>query len=244
MAGWTRGVGQYAAGEVHVVWTARLHRPSVPVVPVIFIHGATANADQFLPLDWSDAPKMLADRGFVVASIDAGGEDTWGNQDVQDAVDDALVWLASEFGARTDRVAFYGASAGAPGALNWAAAQPDRVAGVAAVLPVVDVDSLHSEGGSLATSIEAAWGTGATYDANQLLYDPAERHSDYQPFAGRLRAFYSDDDPIIPPGEVEAFADSVGCTAESLGELGHSIVGAEHQRLVDWLTVTIRNNDD
>lgn len=245
MAGRVRGFGEYRADEAHVVWTGRLHQPSVPVVPALFIHGATAGGDQFMTRGWDDEALALADRGLVVMSADFGGQNTFGNGLVQDSIDDAIAWLADVYGTRTDKVAFYAASAGAPGALNWArqTGNPARVAALAAIVPAVDVDYLHDgDVGGLRDEIEGAYGGAGSYEAGRLLYDPALHHADYAPFAARLRAFYAPDDPLIPAGQVTAFTAGVGCTAASIGNVGHNPQQADPQPIVDWLTTTIRRN--
>lgn len=244
MAGSTQGSGQYRTGEVHIVWTARLHRPSVAVTPVLLIHGATGGADDMNTLIGAEEAQMLAERGFVAMVADFGGDNTFGNQDVQDSIDDALDWLSDRFGTHTDQVALAGFSAGAPGALNWAAqdGNAERVAAVAIVVPAVDVAYLHDDDVlGLASEIEDAYGGSASYETNLALYDPALRQADYTPFADRLCAFYSDDDPVIPSSQVTDFAEAVGCDARSLGDVGHAAQNADPHLVVDWLTATIRS---
>lgn len=225
--------------EMVSVWHGA--RPSGGV-PVILCHGYEGNARQWYdPLVQGTTAPDIASVGLTCYGSDLGGPSLWGNDNLIAAIDDQIAWGASTYGTRTDKVAFYMTSGGAPG-LNWVWRNPDKLAACALVIPAVSLQGIHDRdpvGIGIAASIEAAYGGHAGYLAALPTHDPSHPNNTAQlaPLADRIRAWYSTGDNVIAPAEVTAFAVATGITAVAVDAPGHGLTAAADQDVVDWLAV-------
>jgi pimeloyl-ACP methyl ester carboxylesterase len=231
----TRGVGQYLPGERHNIWFHRLD-PFAPNAKtgVILAHGWLGNADYFTeyydttpPIDGNDAKakeivQRIALQQLPAIATDMGGTTTtWGNDTAISACASSLTYLNTVTGARTDRAIVVGLSMGALTALNWARANPSKVAAIGLFLPTVNLADMHDNNrGGFAGDIEASYGGASGYATDGPSHDPANFTASYASMP--IRIWYSSDDPVAVPSVVTAFGTAVGATMTNLGNVGHS----------------------
>lgn len=197
-------------GENDFFSLPRTYRPlSSP--GVIYCHGASqpaltmVNPQAFGQLTVIDKvasryPVLVGDLGF----------DTWGNDisltDVTAAV--ALI-QSSPVSAKPGKVAIIGTSMGFAVATRYAVANPTKVACIAGLFPVCDIQDIRNNIGAQ-SGIDTAWeitypaplppGAEVATRAAQLTFIP-------------IRLWYSEGDSIITPRTVRTFARNNGCQA-------------------------------
>lgn len=238
------GYGTGRTSENVTVWTGTRH--PVGTVPTILCHGLLGTATQWfdqLGVLSTYVGRLLASRGFISIGPDLGlgtaGSNNWGHDDVVNpggAIDDAISWAASVYGTRTDKVAIYGTSMGGT-AINWCWRNPDKVAAAVLTLPAVALERIRARDPSgLGALIDQAYAGEGGWAASASTHDPShpDNVAKIVPFAHDVRIFYSGDDAIILPDEVEDFAAATGVEATNVGNIGHSLE-FDHQPLLDWL---------
>lgn len=229
----------YGAGretEQVTVW----HGNHIGGVPLILCHGFAADATQ-----WYDAAlgtnfvaRNSAAAGVTCVGADLDGLSPWGRDGFIDSIDDAIAWAASNYGTRTDKIGIYGVSMGGL-ALNWIAANPNKLAAAALTLPVCQLDAIRDRnpGPGIGPAIDAAYGGIGPYEAALLTtpsHDPMRNSALLAPVADRIRLWYSSNDTTVLPAEVTAFAAATGITAVDVGAVGHSLAW-DQQQVLDWL---------
>lgn len=147
----------------------------------------------------------ICDAGLPMIATREGGGTTWANDVALAAVDAAVLALHDEMGAKTDKVVLMGYSMGGACSMAWARAHPDRVACMALINPVSDINDIWigppAGRGSLAPGIDAAYGgtwSNATYGA---LHNPVLFASQLSGIP--MQIWYSLDDTIVRPFTVE-----------------------------------------
>lgn len=230
------GTGEYAVGEAHAYTARRLRRPGDDARLVIQCHGRDATALEGLDAVYGAAARGLADLGYPVLSIDAGGKRTWGNDASINAVVNAVAWArANRFAvSATKDPIIIGVSMGGATALNYARAHD--AAAVVSLIGAVDVDDLHDRNyNGFAAEIEAAWGGAAAYEAAKLTHNPIDNLAQ---FDGSVPTcfWYSDTDPVTPLAKVQQAAELAGGNLFSMGAIGHSVAGLDVRTLTDWVT--------
>jgi pimeloyl-ACP methyl ester carboxylesterase len=134
---------------------------------VVMCHGYQMAADSYNPsinagfrYQW----KPFVDAGFAVLVPDCAGSATFGSDAAQTALGAAVTWGLAQPGVKTDKVILFGTSMGTLTALNWARANPTKVAGYVGTLPAANMSDIHDNNRSaLATVIEAAYGGASPY---------------------------------------------------------------------------------
>lgn len=214
------GSGRYAVGEKDVY----VADPQLAGVRgVIWCHGATTDATSCR--DYSYIGRLhltnaLAER-FPLLSIDAGGPQAWGNPTAVARVDDAVTYLQGTKGAKSGTVLLVGVSMGALTALNYAKANPSKVAAIVGIIPVIDLNDMvtNDRGPGSAALINTAYGT-----YSEATHGPAYNPATYAAsFTTPTRLFYASDDMTCIPAAVTAFDTAcAAAAATSLGALGHT----------------------
>jgi pimeloyl-ACP methyl ester carboxylesterase len=116
---------------------------------VLCLHGHGADATVFTPGAQSNTfavgnhARTLAEAGFIVLSIDAGGPAPWSNDPSMTAITAAHTWLTGAGGAKAGIVGLVGWSMGGLNALNWVKRNPTLVSGVELFAPASDLDYFH-----------------------------------------------------------------------------------------------------
>lgn len=217
------GVDRYVAGESDC-YAGPDGTTTRDRTPVVFCHASGSSAEIVMAGGGNVRALALALADYYPTGIaDLGGE-TWGNDTGITRIGQQLDYLASTWGATRPAI-LIGCSMGALNALAFTLAQPHRVAAVAAVIPALDLASLHADV-TFTALINAAYG-GAYNDG---VHGPT--HSPVQ-FAASLPArlpiglFTSSNDPYCLPATAAAFmAARPNTYRENLGAVSHSVPGA------------------
>ncbi len=183
----------------------------------------------------------------AVISIDAGGTSTFANDTAIAAVESAVNWYTSAFGAGTNGrplpILLVGTSMGFGDLMAWARTRPGDVIGAIGTLPLVDLTAVYNRnpdlgGGTMAqTAINAAYGGTYVAGTHGPTHNPVE-FADELTFP--IKLFYSTDDPLVPTGDITAFqAAAADCTTYSLGAHAHNVTAleaaAEHTAFNDFI---------
>lgn len=209
------GLGRIVATKQDVIW---LPRDGVRGRRgVVMIGGQAQTGEEWLS---NSSPsqralaRALAER-FPMVSVDVSS--TWGNDAGIGRIDSARTFLGT-LGCATDQIVLVGASMGAVVALNYARANPTRVAGLVAIMPAADVGGIRD--GNIAgarDNINTAWGlplgsTSAT-DALPALASPlANLPAIRAAVEGDVAVYHSSVDAIALPASALALCEGLGVT--------------------------------
>jgi pimeloyl-ACP methyl ester carboxylesterase len=195
--------------------------------PIITCHGHGGTAFGYVDPSFRAGPEMWANKGMKVHCDNYGN--TWGNN----AAQAILTTLYNTLGV--SKVLLSGGSMGGLLALNWARANPTKVAGIELVIPLVNPEDLRANNlGGYQADFEAAYGGNPAWQALRPTHCPVE-------FAAQIShipiyLFFSDNDPICRPATIEAFRAAHGNTkTKSLGSLGHGAWNADYELSTEHL---------
>lgn len=240
------------ATEQDVLWLPRDWRKTAQATNpygVVYVHGhgdsATSGMDISSKLGQFSLIKAMVDAGYPVLAMDLGetgvtpgGKDGWGNATVVARIATAFTYMTGvAVGAKTAKVFLVGVSMGNIGAMNYAKANPTKVAGLFGVIPACDMDDIYQNNRS---NLRAPIGTahGVTYPtALPAGSNPATSTGSLSSVPTRLS--YSTADAIIIPATVTALASAIGATAlihsTSLAHSEASVAAADLPALVAWM---------
>lgn len=225
------GVGTFTAGEKWRALTPT-RQPATARRAVLYCHQNGGLASSLT----AGAPyyEFVPDRlGAHLVAGDFGGSSTWGNDASITALDsmvDGLLAQGKGLGCATDKVCLYGGSMGTLTALNYLVAHPTKVAAVVCVLPAVALDAVHDASPERFTNaaavLEAAYTNLAGFNAALPTHDPSARTAAVAATGVPIGLWYSSNDALVLPAEVESFAAGVGATAtlHSMGPVGHTFL--------------------
>lgn len=232
----TYNVGAIAAGEGDVIIKSRLHKPGMRVTPVVYCHHATGTARTMNPSAASietdfalrSIADMMAEAGHPVIASDQVSANSWGANPVSARIDGAITRIGSELGCRTDKVLLIGDSMGTISSLNWARANPSKVAAIAILLPVPDLQWIHDNAPSpLPINLQDAYGGAALWQAAAIpAFDPYSNRVTHKALRHSIRFWYHDDDPIASPSvnpHLIPFWQQIGAEYGSMGNGGHAL---------------------
>jgi pimeloyl-ACP methyl ester carboxylesterase len=154
-------VGLYAAGESQYLLRDRSTPINNTRRGVICLHGHGADSTVFMPgaPGASSIPgnhaRALAEAGFIVMSIDAGGKYTWASDACMSSMTSAYNWLTTTGGAKPDKVGLIGWSMGGLSALNWMKRNSSLVSGVELFAPATELDYFYN--GSYRDEVDFAY---------------------------------------------------------------------------------------
>ena len=144
-------LGVYAAGEGQYLLVDKDTPRNGTRSGILCLHGHGADATVFTPAAHTNsfAPgnhaRALAEAGFIVLSIDAGGPAPWANNASMSAVSNAYTWLTGATGgAKPATVGLVGWSMGGLAALNWAKRNPTLVGAMELFAPATDLDYFYT----------------------------------------------------------------------------------------------------
>lgn len=150
------GIGRYVAGEGDVFWYPKGYQRNNTVRGVVYCHGAGQLASSILNVDnlaYNQAAMLAAIASqYPLLSIDAGiwaaGDETdsnsFGNPNAQTRVGQGVTWIQGTGGAKAGTVVLIGFSMGHVLSMNYALANPTKVACIVSVLPVNDLDDVRN----------------------------------------------------------------------------------------------------
>lgn len=233
--------GILSAGEAHVELYPKI-KPTVLKYGVVNLHGASGDA--WTVLGWLNdskpgTPNYVARNGQTGIAADAGGPQTWGNQAAIDGAQRSYARLQIMRGAKTGKAFLIGASMGGLTALNWAAANPTKVAGIVLIIPVINLNDVKvNNRGGYASLVNAAHG--GNYDqATQGATKNPQTMATAGKYAGiPILLYYGLTDTVCVPGEATTFAATVGPNVETVAlNSGHenaSYLAVDNQRIIDF----------
>lgn len=215
------GVGDYFAGEGYLMHRGRLSQPASDRLLVV-CHGRTPTSAngclQFSQNALGGPPHLLylAERGYAVMVVDAGGNLTWGNDTSVAAVHSAIAWARAQGQCHpTAKVGLVGYSMGNVVAMNYMRQHSGVAAAYIGEAAPYDLDTFHSDA-TYTAEVDAAYPSG--YAAS----NPAT-------FAGQItvptRLFHAVDDPTVPITQGRSLLAALGSTDKALTELqggGHA----------------------
>lgn len=176
---------------------------------VIYCHGAgQLGADPTNSVLGGQYPLYNALREkFCLTSGDFGGN-SWGNPSAVGNVDSMKTWMQSTMGVKSGKVALVGISMGTLTALNYAKANPSKVACVVSVLPAVNLNDFYSNNrGGFAASVTSAYG-GSYNDSTQGPTSNPYNYAASFPGTIPVQLYYSTADTIALPSYVTSFASA------------------------------------
>lgn len=163
-------------------------------------------------------PVALNDAGWWAAAIDTPN---WGNTTDLSIVDDLLASVPSDLVA--DRLILVGHGRHAVTALNWAVRHVDRVAALALVSPVIDLEEHWARVTADQAAMNAAYGGSAGSFAAAM---PANNPNDNQDrpwgrrvleqLADRMTMWWAPNDTVTPPSVHQALATYFRCGTGTL----------------------------
>jgi len=232
--------GVLSPGETHVELTPKVV-PAVPKYAVVNVHGASGTG--LTVLGWLDdgkpgTPTHVALNGHNAIAADAGGPQTWGNQAAIDGAERSYGRVQSLPGTKPGKVFLIGASMGGLTALNWAAQNKSRVAGIALIIPVMNPNDIKvNDRGGYASLVNTAYG--GTYDDAVHGYVHNPRTASAAKFGDiPILIFYGLTDDVCVPAETLAFAADVGENVTliplSSGHDYESYTSVDNQIIIDF----------
>lgn len=186
------------------------------------LHGAGGNALSYLA-SFRGMPDELC-RGNVRSFCASYGATSFGNQ----AACDILTARKGTY-APSGKVILVGGSMGGMLACNWARQNPNLVALLVLIIPLVDGEDFRSINAlGYQASFEAAYGGNAAWQAARPNFNPVQYAAQLSNIPTHL--YYSTDDPVCRPATTKAFADAHGrCELFSLGAQGHGAFGMDNR---------------
>ena len=188
--------------------TSTLWRPELGTNLAVALGGA--------PSIWQSHPAQpttLNAAGWNVATVDTPN---WGNTTDLAIVDDLLASLPA--GLVTDRLILLGHGRHAAAALNWAARHVDRVAALALVSPVIDLEEHWTRVTADQASMNAAYGGSAGSFAAAMPANNPNNDQDrcwgrrvLEQLGDRMTMWWAPGDTVTPPAVHQALATYFRC---------------------------------
>lgn len=237
-------VGRVQAGEAGGIIDPRVIN-GADRYPIVACHGAGSSGDQWVnATTWRSMYRLLrtaAQNGIPSIAEHLGG-DTLGNPTGTARVNSALNAVALATGCSDDKAHLAGVSGGAATALNYAIANPSKVASMTLMLPTTSLINAYATdpgGVGIRALIGTAWGV--------VYPTPLPAGADLLANAPGLsgiptRLYFAPDDNLINPSDVNAMAAAIGPSAQSIPTDGggHTNTGLlppgfDFDEWVDWL---------
>lgn len=146
---------------------------------------------------------------FPVAEPAVGN--TWGNQFILDKINATIDYMVDGGEFSSSSIHLLGISMGGLTALNYAKHYPENVISLSLIIPIIDVQAVHSGNrGGYAAAINSAYG-GAPPDA----YNPMDNTGDLADIP--IEIYYSENDTITLESEYQQFQTETGCDLIGMG---------------------------
>lgn len=223
--------GVLAAGETDIVAGGLNTWAGVQPKGIIVCHGSGVNGTD----TWYSVRHIIR-RLAQFATVHVGdiGLQTWGSDVVVSRIDEAIDLLASTYATEAP-VGILGLSMGGCSALNYAVRHPERVAVVAAAIPLLDLNDARANPWLTARwpEMDAIYGTwpGAAWDEHSPVDFATDLPSDMP-----IHIWSSSDDGLARRPTHEAFMAARPQTGfTDLGPVGHSLPAAHDTHVVGFL---------
>lgn len=188
---------------------------------IIAIHGHGADASVWTP-GWPGArhAQALADAGYYVVSIDAGGPATFNNKAAMDAITSAYGYIIGTLGIAESKVGLFGWSMGGGNSLQWIKENPSKVWACLIWAPLTDLDYHLGYPPDPAPGSEAylAYGTPIYPTNNYALNSTGHKIADEYPTWRNkcpIRIIQGTADTTVPMSKSQAFINGVNAAPGS-----------------------------
>lgn len=229
------GLSGPTASQKYVTYKPREYVPNGTRRWIIYMHYGGVGAYEHLRAAYQGAGRLLQQIGdrIPILAIDGGtipgsgtddGTSTIGNTTAVNRIADAVAWVIdpTKGGGKTDKVILMGASGGATGIVNYAKANPTKVAAMVGILPTSDLQNARVND----------WGPGerASIDSAHGVVYPAALPAGVDPsttYSGAVgipaKAFYSASDTAVPHSTVtDLWITKLGGTEQAISpDSGH-----------------------
>ncbi|WOB24732.1 MULTISPECIES: hypothetical protein [Xanthomonas] len=238
MAILTLTVGKVRAGENDLLLSQEQLLPLRRAV--IYVHGAEGAAGGLawtvLPGRWATLNAVA--RRSTILSSDLGGNSTWGNDVVINAITAAWNYLKTLPGVSADRVSFLCQSMGTTGTIAWAAANQTLVDRIAMMIPVINLLDVRNNS-SYQAAIDTAYGG---------TYSEATQGATHNPLtmalAGKLvgipiQMWYGATDTLCKPEFALQFAAAAGnCQVKKMngGHAEETVYNMDSEAIASFLS--------
>ncbi len=233
-------VGTVSSGDGALLWAPKF-KPALPKFGVLHAHGAGGYAQN--AIDPTGLQSSLyggvVNDGSVLFAGDYGGPANWGASNAMVRMTAAYNYLQTQPNVKPGKVVLMGGSMGALCCLNWAAANPDKVACVVGIIPVINLnDIVVNNRGGYGAEASAAYGTWSesTYGAT---YNPKTMAGLGKYNGLPILLFYGTTDTLCIPAETQAFGSLVGLNATLVPVAGgHDYgtwAGVNHQQVWNFI---------
>ena len=206
----------------------RAYTPGRSPVTVIFCHGSGENATTTMTKPESHSQMRAFAKNNRVLVGDFGGQ-TWGNDVVIKRVKEAVDYAGG------DPVVLVGASMGGCNALAFTRAYPEKVLGVALLIPLLDITTILDMG--YESQVDAAYG-GNYDDAVHGPYHNPVRYATELPASLPIKMWTASNDPLALPSTADEFVSLRPQTErQDLGPVGHTglAIIASTPSMTSWI---------
>lgn len=198
---------------------------------IIALHGHGANSLVWLP-GWAGARhcQVLAEAGYTVLSIDAGGPATYNNKAATDAITAAYNWLITTYGLASTKVGLYGWSMGGGNSLQWIKENPTKVFAALLWCPLTDLDYHVGTNPAVGSEAYIAYGTPIYPTNDYALNSTGHKIADEYPTwrdKCPIRIIQGLADTTVPPAKSTAFINGVNQPQVDM----ISLTGSDHTNL-------------
>lgn len=217
------GRGRVFSGERDAIYRPKYYRPEKKPA-VLYIHGAEATGGA---VDWMGIPtrwplfRALVRAGYTVLSADLGGSRTWGNDTVISRITSLYDLSQTLPDILPGRVLMVGQSMGNLNQTVWAAANKNKVISLVGIIPVIDVNDIHTIDAGSSAVIDEAYG-GTYVEATQgINHNPMTMATAGKLSDIRMQMWYGDTDTLCRPQRAVAFGQQSGAEMHAISG-GHA----------------------
>ena len=204
----------------------------------LYVHGAGDKSYTWTEIKYRyQVFNDIFNEGYSIISPDLGGPQTWGNDSQQSAITAAYSYIKSKTGQ--EKITIIGQSMGGLGAFIWAKNNPSKVERLAALIPVINLEDIHSRPDYYRDLINAAYG--GSYDDSTMggQRNPLRIAANGGLNSINMCVWYGLDDELCKPSFAVDFARSSSCKIIGVPG-GHEestvsrVSGEEFREFIRW----------
>lgn len=223
-------------GEGEVI--CRTTTPSENKSPVLYVHGAGEIGHGWMNIStrWP-VISAIADAGYIVTSHDLGGHQTWGNDTAISRITSAYNYAQNYSGVVKGKVVLVAQSMGGLNSILWAARNPEKVACMVLLMPVIDLGEVRSTPGGYQQLIDTALGVTYSDQAHGLARSPIimARAGVHPKVPCQL--WYGTSDELCRPGKAIEYGNLSGATVKPIagGHAEQTIAGVSPSEVLQFI---------